>query len=131
VIEQPLQADSYFSATLSWERYVELNDSNGNGLFDVGEAFNGQDLNNLDLYLMPADETDISKSVWSSVSAEDSLEHIFHLIPETGQYKLRVVYHESANGEASQPYALAWWAAPVAAAPASTEDTSTDDSLTP
>ncbi|MEM6353957.1 MAG: hypothetical protein AAF766_24700, partial [Cyanobacteria bacterium P01_D01_bin.14] len=64
--------------------------------------------------------------VWSSVSAEDSLEHIFHPIPETGRYKLRVVYHETANGEASQPYALAWWAAPVATSPAST-----DDSLTP
>ncbi|MEO1404194.1 MAG: S8 family serine peptidase [Cyanobacteria bacterium J06635_1] len=122
VIEQPLQADSYFSATLSWERHIELNDSNGNGLFDVGEAFSGQSLNNLDLYLMPADETDISKSVWSSVSAEDSLEHIFHPIPETGRYKLRVVYHETANGEASQPYALAWWAAPVATSPASTDD---------
>ncbi|MEO0456302.1 MAG: S8 family serine peptidase [Cyanobacteria bacterium P01_A01_bin.114] len=115
VLEQPLQAGSYFSATLSWERYVELNDSNGNGLFDVDEAFTGQGLNNLDLYLMPADETDISQSIWSSVSAEDSLEHIFYPIPETGRYKLRVVYREQVTAESSQPYALAWWAAPAAA----------------
>jgi hypothetical protein len=110
IFEQPLQGGSYLSATLTWERYVELQDSNQNGLYDQGESFVGRDLENLDLYLMPADEEDLNRSVWSSVSTVDSTEHIFHLIPETGRYKLRVVSRQAST----QPYALAWWAMPVA-----------------
>ena len=81
VIEEPLAADSYFAATLTWERQVTLIDSNNNGLYDIGESFSNQGLNNLDLYLMPADENDIDQSVWASVSEVDSTEHIFHKIP--------------------------------------------------
>jgi hypothetical protein len=101
--EQPLAGGSYVSATLSWERTVELNSDDE--YYDIGENFSGQALSNLDLYLMPADATDTSQSVWSSVSAEDSLEHIFIPVPATGRYKLRVVQRDQA-----QPYALAWWA---------------------
>jgi subtilisin family serine protease len=101
--EQPLAGGSYVSATLSWERTVELNSDDD--YYDIGEDFAGQALSNLDLYLMPADATDTSQSVWSSVSAEDSLEHIFIPVPATGRYKLRVVQRDQA-----QPYALAWWA---------------------
>ena len=104
IFEQPLAKDSYLSATLSWERVVELNDSSDE-YFDSGEGFAGQPLSNFDLYLMPVDTDDISQSVWSSVSAEDSLEHIFIPVPESGFYKLRVV---RKNGDA-QPYAIAWW----------------------
>lgn len=114
VFEAPLQAGSYFSATLAWERFVELNDANDNGLYDIGETFTDRGLNNLDIYLMPAGSDDISDSIWSSESAEDSVEHIFYEIPQTGQYKLRVVYQQQVHDQAAQPYALAWWA--VAAA---------------
>lgn len=103
IFEQPLEGGSYISATLSWDRVVDLNSSDD--YFDTGESFTGKALNNLDLYLMPANADDISQSVWSSVSKEDSLEHIFIPVPEDGQYKLRVVQ----NGEAVQPYAIAWW----------------------
>ncbi|MGC1309172.1 MAG: S8 family serine peptidase [Phormidesmis sp.] len=106
IFEQPLKGGSYISATLSWERMVELNSDDE--YFNIGESFTGQPLDNLDLYLLPADADDISQSVWSSVSAEDSLEHIFIPIPEDGQYKLRVVQKQSSTE--SQPYALAWWA---------------------
>ena len=109
VIETPLRADSYFSATLAWERQVSLIDSNDNELYDIGESFDNQGLNNLNLYLMPADENDTAKSIWSSVSDVDSVEHIFHKIPQTGRYKLRVVYSQQVTSEASQTYALAWW----------------------
>ncbi|MGB3495883.1 MAG: S8 family serine peptidase, partial [Elainellaceae cyanobacterium] len=55
VIGSPLQAGSYFSATLTWSRKVLLNDSNNNDIYDLGETFTDEGLNNLSLYLMPAD----------------------------------------------------------------------------
>ena len=111
VIDSPLKENSYFSATLAWERQVLLIDSNNNELYDIGESFDGKNLNNLDLYLMPAEEENIAQSIWSSTSDEDSLEHIFHIIPRTGRYKLRVVYEQQMTPESQQPYALAWWGA--------------------
>ena len=110
--EAPLQAGSFLAATLAWERVVDLVDANGNGLYDLGEGFTDQGLNDMDLYLMPADTDDISQSVWSSVSKVDSVEHIFYQIPETGRYKLRVIYQQQVNDEPTQPYALAWWSVP-------------------
>ncbi len=112
VIQDPLQGGSYFSATLTWARRVILNDENENDLYDLGETFTDEGLNNLDLYLMPVDADSTSESIWESVSEVDSVEHIFHLIPETGQYKIRVVYRDNVN-EDEQPYALAWWGVPA------------------
>ncbi|MEA5462926.1 S8 family serine peptidase [Leptothoe sp. PORK10 BA2] len=111
IIDEPLNAGSYFSATLAWERQVSLADSNGNRLYDIGEGFDAQELNNLDLYLMAVDENDISKSIWSSVSDVDSVEHIFYKLPQTGRYKLRVVYQQRSTAEKPQSYSLAWWGA--------------------
>jgi subtilisin family serine protease len=111
VFNTPLAANSYLSVTLAWNRQVTLSDRNGNELFDVDETFIDGGLNNLDLYLMPADATDTSDRIWSSVSAVDSTEHIFYQIPATGRYKLRVVYRNQAN-EPIQSYALAWWGVP-------------------
>lgn len=111
IIEEPLETDSYFSATLTWERQVTLIDSNNNGLYDIGESFSTQGLNNLDLYLMPADANDTNQSIWASVSEVDSTEHIFYKIPQPGRYKIRVVFREQVTEDASQNYALAWWGA--------------------
>lgn len=111
--ESPLQGGSFLSATLAWERVVDLVDTNQNGLYDPGEGFTDKGLNNLNLYLMPADSDDISESVWSSVSEADSVEHIFYQIPETGRYKLRVIYQQQVHDEPDQPYALAWWSVPA------------------
>jgi hypothetical protein len=77
----------------------------------LGEGFLNRGLNNLDLYLLEADEDDISDAIWASNSRVDSVEHLFYSIPETGDYKLRVVFRDRIN-EAVQPYALAWWAVP-------------------
>lgn len=112
VIEQPLLAGSFVAVTLAWNRLVDLEDANGDEQYNIGESFQDQGLNNLDLYLMPADENDTAKSVWSSVSQVDSVEHIFHAVPETGRYKIRVQYRDQVN-EVLQPYALAWWATPA------------------
>ncbi len=109
IIDSPLPAGSFVAATLAWNREVELNDANDNNLYDAGETFRDGGLNDLNLYLMPADADNTDESVWSSVSEVDSVEHIFHRIPETGRYKLRVEYRHQAN-EPTQPFALAWWA---------------------
>jgi hypothetical protein len=113
VFEAPLQGGSFLSATLAWERVVDLVDANRNDRYDLGEGFVDRGLNNVDLYLMPAEATDLADSVWSSVSEVDSVEHIFYQIPETGRYKLRVIYRQQAHSAPSQPYALAWWSLPA------------------
>lgn len=111
LFEQPLQQGSAIAATLAWNRRVELTDRNGNEAFDAGETFEDKGLNDLNLYLMPADASRTSKSLTASVSKVDSVEHIFYSIPSTGRYKLRVVYGDRVN-EPTQDYALAWWAKP-------------------
>ena len=113
VFNTPLQSGSYLAATLAWERLVVLNDEDENGLYNLGETFTDRGLNNLDLYLMRADDDDIADSIWSSVSDVDSVEHLFTQIPETGRYKLRVVYRQQIEDELAQDYALAWWAVPA------------------
>lgn len=112
VLDQPLQKGSFVSVTLAWDRWVDLQDKNQNGRYDIGESFSDRGLNNLDLYLMPADAQDPAESTWASVSEVDSVEHIFHQIPATGRYKIRVRYHQQVN-QATQPYALAWWTVPA------------------
>jgi hypothetical protein len=89
---------------------VLLNDRNNNGKYDRGETFQDRGLNNLDLYLLPADAQSNLRNTCSSLSMEDSIEHIFCPIPATGRYKIRVYYRHQHN-EAVQPYGLAWWTA--------------------
>ncbi len=111
VLEKPLKEGSFVSLTLAWDRIVELEDKNKNNEYDVGESFRDRGLNNLDLYLIPADENDTGKSVCSSISEVDSVQHIFCPVPAAGRYKIRVEYRKQVN-EASQPYGLAWWTVP-------------------
>ena len=119
VIDSPLRAGSYLTATLTWERKVSLKENNNNGLYDIGESFEVSGLNNLNLYLMPIDEEDTAKSIWSSTSDVDSLEHIFYKLPKSGRYKLRVVYEQQITPEMPQTYSLAWWGVPEQSQPIS------------
>ncbi|GAB4369918.1 MAG: hypothetical protein Kow00121_10190 [Elainellaceae cyanobacterium] len=112
LIAEPLQEGSYISVTLAWNRLVDLRDTNNNQQYDLDEGFVDRGLNNLDIYLLPAEEDDISQAIWSSNSRVDSIEHLFYQIPETGQYKIRVVFRDRIN-ELTQPYAIAWWAVPA------------------
>ncbi|NEP01657.1 MAG: S8 family serine peptidase [Symploca sp. SIO2E9] len=111
VLDQPLKEGSFVSLTLTWDRIVELQDTNLNQVYDLGESFRDRGLNNLDLYLMPVGEQDEAKSVCASVSDADSIEHIFCPVPVTGRYKIRVQYRQQVHEE-SQAYALAWWTVP-------------------
>ena len=107
-LEQPLVAGSHAAITLIWDRLVELNDLYRNQQYDVGETFRDRGLNNLDVYLLPIDEDSNMRNTCSSSSPEDSLEHIFCLIPTTGRYKIRVYYRHQFN-KPVQSYGLAWW----------------------
>jgi hypothetical protein len=109
VFNQPLQGNSFVAVTLTWDRVVELIDGNQNGEYDPAESFRDRGLNNLDLYLMPADATDIRQSLTTSISDVDSTEHIFFQVPQTGRYKIRVQYRQQVN-DPVQSYGLAWWA---------------------
>ncbi len=111
-ISPELKANSYISLTLAWDRRVDLQDRNLNGKFDLTETFVDRGLNNLDLYLMAMDEQDTGRSMASSISDVDSIEHIFHKIPRSGRYKIRVVFRSQIN-EPTQAFALAWWSVPV------------------
>ncbi len=117
-ISSELRANSYISLTLAWDRRVDLQDRNLNGKFDLTETFVDRGLNNLDLYLMPAAEQDTGRSIASSVSDVDSVEHIFYKIPRSGQYKIRVAFRSQVN-EPTQAFALAWWSVPVVDRPPS------------
>ena len=108
VIEQPLKAGSHAAITLTWDRLVSLNDFNRDGKYTLGEDFRDRGLNNLDLYLIPADKSSNLRSTCSSLSYEDSVEHIFCPIPQDGRYKIRVYYRRQLN-EPVQNYGLAWW----------------------
>ena len=110
IFAESLVADSFISATLTWDRQVKLNDKNGNRQFDIGESFTDQGFNKIELYLIRSPDTDISQSIWSSVSQVDNLQHIFIKIPATGKYKLRVVFKSPQINKPSQLYGLAWWA---------------------
>ncbi|GAB4524773.1 MAG: hypothetical protein Tsb0014_03540 [Pleurocapsa sp.] len=109
-LQQPLKSGSYVAISLTWDRLVELNDRNENQRYDVGETFRDRGLNNLDVYVLPVEESNNMRNVCSSLSTEDSIEHIFCPIPVTGRYKIRVHYRHQLN-EPRQNYALAWWTA--------------------
>ncbi len=111
VLEQPLAGGSRAAITLAWQRRVELEDANGNELYDEGESFRDRGLNDLNIALVPIDGNAAATRTCASTSAVDSVEHIFCEVPQTGRYKIRVQYERQVN-EAEQPYAIAWWTKP-------------------
>jgi hypothetical protein len=112
VLKQPLQQGSFVAITLAWNRLVELEDTNKNQQYDVGERFRDRGLNNLDLYLVSAESKAPASIACSSISEVDSVEHIFCPVANTGKYKIRVQFRQKVN-QATQRYALAWWTAPA------------------
>ena len=111
-LDRPLAENSWVAITLSWDRLVELQDTNNNRQYDLGETFRDRGLNQLELYLLPANENRLDRSLWSSVSSVDSVQHIFHQIRDPGKYKIRVYFRRAINLP-QQSYALAWWTAPA------------------
>ncbi len=98
-----LKGGSFISATVQWDRKIGAPPG---AAFEPGETFGEAELPNLNLYLMPAGETDLTKNVWSSISTKYNLEHfLFRLDDKDAAYELWV---EQKTGGTS-PYGLAWW----------------------
>jgi hypothetical protein len=109
VLDTPLLGDSYVSVTLAWDRLVNLNDTNGNGLYDIGESFTPLGLTNLDLFLLPRGATDVGQALWSSESTLYNVEHLFFRIPFSGEYEIWVRQAGSSPFPGGgQAYAVAW-----------------------
>jgi hypothetical protein len=103
------ESGGYIAATLTWDR---KNEHSGGNTYHYGDTFTilplKMNLNNLDLYLLPANSNDLGAALTKSMSLEDNVEHIFFDVP-IGSYKL-VVHNNFENGiGGSQNYALAWW----------------------
>jgi subtilisin family serine protease len=112
ILKQPLREKSFVSISLAWDRVIELNDSNQNQQYDIGESFRDRGLNNLDVYLMSMSQDNNNKYTCASISDTDNIEHIFCPVPKTGSYKIRVQYRQRVS-DANQSYALAWWTVPT------------------
>ncbi len=97
----------YVAITLAWDRTVES--TSGDDNYSSGDQFFNPSLNNLDVYLMPADSIDIGDAIRASTTDTDNLEHIFYAVP-FGEYKIRVT-NFGGGPEDAQDYGLAWWQA--------------------
>jgi Ca2+-binding RTX toxin-like protein len=105
------QKGDWVSATLVWNRTVELIDKIGaNKKYDIGDSFKFSSLDNYDLYLMKKGDDNIDNAVWKSVSKLDNVEHIFAQVKDKGEYKLRVVHDDNFVDGNNLTYGLAWWA---------------------
>lgn len=118
VFDRPLQANSYVSITLTWNRPVDLvepqwwSGTNPPGVYDAGDTFNARRFQNLDLFLMKAGEDPaFDTPVWSSRSTQYNVEHLFSNVRDAGNYEFWVkVNQPAANATATTNFAVAWWA---------------------
>jgi len=107
--DTPLMGNSYVAITLAWDRLVNLDDTDGNGRYDIGESFTSLGLTNLDLFLVRQGETDVGLALWSSESTLYNVEHIFFPIPEEGRYEFWVRQTGASPFlGGGQAYAVAW-----------------------
>jgi hypothetical protein len=94
----------WVSITLAWDRIVGK-------LGPIESTYTSSDLfldggfNSLDIYLLPIGWQTLNDSVASSLSIDETVEHIFAQVP-AGNYE--IVVHQSLGG-GDQKYGLAWW----------------------
>ncbi|MEX2140423.1 MAG: PEP-CTERM sorting domain-containing protein [Pirellulales bacterium] len=106
-----LIADSYVSVSLAWDRLIDLNDANTNGMYDIGEEFTSRGMSNLDLFLLPKGAADTGQALWSSESTLYNVEHMFFKVPTACEYEFWVRQNgPSPHADGQQPYAVAWQA---------------------
>jgi hypothetical protein len=122
---QPLVGGSFLSITLAWDRHVEFQtDAAPFNEFNIGDTFqpsmspafapeNDDQINDLDIHLLPKGALNLGAEIATSFSAVGTLEHLFFRIPETGEYEFWINQFD-ADIAGGQDYAVAWWAATVA-----------------
>lgn len=101
-----LEEGDYVSATLVWDREVELNSPNLD--YERGDTFIDFGFEDLDLYLVPAG-LGIPQAVASSTSTAWNLEHFFAKVEDEGSYEIWVQLN-APDIIFPVDYALAWWA---------------------
>ncbi len=103
-----LKGGSWVSATLTWDRSVDLNDKPGGtaNKYDAGETFTPKALANLDLYLVKKGDDPLTKAVWASKSTDYNVEHIFFQL-DKGDDEYELVVLQNSVGDTQ--YAIAWW----------------------
>ncbi|MFA9478593.1 S8 family serine peptidase [Phycisphaerales bacterium AB-hyl4] len=110
LIDVPLAAGSTFTATLTWFAERTFENLAWNGVTTVSD----NRLDNLDLQLWQLTGPDSAEAVLiaESVSEYNTVEHFSILIPEAGEYMLRVLWenkwYDRLGGANVQEYALAW-----------------------
>jgi hypothetical protein len=95
-------------ATLAWDKFLRLNDTNGNQMWDPGETFTPSLLNNLDLQFW-----DLTKNqdLYQSSSDMDSIQYISYDVPQAlwgDSFALKIVFDHDFAGLGAQTYGLAW-----------------------
>lgn len=117
---QQLTAGSFISITLTWDRHVDFQtDTAPTGAFNIGDSFepssspsfvpeNDDQINDLDIHLLPKGAFGLGQAVAESVSAVGTVEHIFYRIPTTGEYEFWIRQFD-ADISGGQNYAVAWW----------------------
>jgi len=120
----PLVGGSFLSITLAWDRHVEFQtDTAPFNEFNIGDTFqpsmspaiqpeNDDQINDLDIHLLPKGALNLGSEIATSFSAVGTLEHLFFRIPATGEYEFWINQFD-ADIAGGQDYAVAWWAAAV------------------
>jgi hypothetical protein len=100
-----LPENSFVSATLTWDRPVDLNDRDQNGVYSGGETFTASDVPRYELILRRKSD---GETIRISSTAQYNLDHIFVRVPTTGDYELVINRAFNFTGDGPR-YALAWW----------------------
>ncbi|MEM6496393.1 MAG: hypothetical protein AAF709_06680 [Pseudomonadota bacterium] len=123
-LDKASAAGDYIAVTLAWDREVTITGFDDN--YNAGDDFFNEGfedtVNNLNLYLLEADENDVANAVAVSNAFDSTVEHIFFEVPAGGgDYKI-VVQHESQQSgfattdgpanliDSRVDFGIAWWA---------------------
>ncbi len=117
---QDLQAGSFVSITLAWDREVVFDVDGGTaGVYDIGDTFEeyvdpgfgfpaDDVINDLGLYFQPAFAGSINQARAFS-TGNGTLQHIFFQVETTGAFEFWVRQTDE-DVSVNQDYAVAWWA---------------------
>ncbi len=98
VFSSPLLQGSFISITVAWDRRVIFeNDTAPTNVFNATDTFQESEatfptpdsdefINDLDIWLLPADGATLFDAVAQAQSPDGTLEHLFFQVPTTGEY---------------------------------------------